>query len=314
MSSEALAQSLLITSRLIWYIGALGVIGASSFRLFVLDDSSHGGLHRRTMRFGLLAAAVLLVGVCVRLYAQAYASFGVEESLTSELLIATAVDLPPWSTGWQLQSAAGLIALAGFAWSSIVPAGTRTITAAAALAVALSAPLTGHAVSQPGSPIAPVVLQAAHVAGAGAWLGTLLVLLAVGVRGRDPFPDYAALVGAFSPVALSAAAVLFASGAITTVLYLEAVSQLWSTAYGRTLGAKVLLAAGGVATVGYVNWRYVRPRLSAPEGSPLLRRMVAVELALALVTLTVTALLVGMPQPGHDAAVARGVAGIGAEE
>ena len=45
MSSEALAESLLVASRLIWYLGALGVIGACSFRLFVLERTS-GSPHR----------------------------------------------------------------------------------------------------------------------------------------------------------------------------------------------------------------------------------------------------------------------------
>jgi copper transport protein len=298
MSSEGLAESLLVASRVIWYIGALGVIGACSFRLFVLDDESDRTQHLRTTRFGLLAALVLLLGAGARLYAQAYVSFGLDEPLTTALLVATALELPPWSTGWQLQAAAALFTLAAFAWSAVGSAGTRMIVTAAAVSVALSAPLTGHAVSQPGSPIAPVVLQAAHVAGAGAWLGTLLVLLVVGIRDRDPLPDHAEMVAAFSRVALGGAAVLFTSGALTTLLYLETVSQVWTTAYGRVLGAKVLLAAAGVAAVGFVNWRYVRPRLSAPGGSRMLRRMVIVELTLALVTLTLTALLVGMPQPG----------------
>lgn len=312
MSSEALAESLLVASRLIWYLGALGVIGACSFRLFVLERTS-GSPHRRTTRFGLVAATVLVLGVAGRLYAQAYASFGLDEPLTTALLIVTALELPPWSTGWQLQASVALLTVAGFAWSSVGSTGMRSISAAMVLAVALSAPLTGHAVSQPGSPIVPVVLQAIHVAGAGAWLGTLLVVLAVGVR-HDPLADHTALVAAFSPVALGAAALLFASGAITAVFYLEAVSQLWTTPYGRTLGAKVLLAAAGVAAVGFVNWRYVRPRLSAPGGSRLLRRMVAVELTLALVTLMVTARLVGMPQPGHDQAAASGVDLVAGEE
>ena len=314
MSSEGLAQSLLVASRLIWYVGVIGVIGACTFRLFVLDAQSGGSLHRRSTRFGLLASVVLLLGLGARLYAQAYVSFGLDEPLTTALLVATALELPPWSTGWQLQAGAALFTLGGFAWPAAGPAGTRLIVTAAAVSVALSAPLTGHAVSQPGSPIAPVALQAAHVAGAGAWLGTLLVLLVIGLRDRDPLADHTDLVAAFSPVALGGAALLFTSGALTTLLYLEAVSQIWATAYGRMLGAKVLLAAAGVAAVGYVNWRWVRPRLSAPGGSRVLRRMVIVELTLALVTLTLTALLVGMPQLEEDSALASAVDAIGLEE
>jgi hypothetical protein len=81
MSDDAFAELLLIASRLLWYGGCLGVIGASAFRILILPAArlNSRSLDRATATAGLAGAAVLLAGVFARLYAQAYVSFGLEE-------------------------------------------------------------------------------------------------------------------------------------------------------------------------------------------------------------------------------------------
>ncbi|MBA3885727.1 MAG: CopD family protein [Acidobacteria bacterium] len=307
MSADPFAEFLLIASRLLWYAGILGVIGASAFRLFILPAVRLDAptLDRATATAGIAGAAILLAGVLARLYAQAYVSFGLDEPLTAELLWIVATDLPPWSTGWMVQFAASVFSLAAFGRARTGSPAAWTLASLAALAVAATAPLTGHAVAQADWYTLPIVLQATHVLAAGAWIGGLFVMVAVGLSGlaRHPSSDsaqVAALVNAFSPFALGGAALLVLTGVGTTVLYLHTVADLWATWYGRTLMVKIA-AMAGVAVAGFVNWQHVRPRLSRAAAADVLRRTATIELLLALAALAITAVLVGLPQPGDVA-------------
>jgi putative copper export protein len=305
VSDDAFAEFLLIASRLLWYGGCLGVIGSSAFRVLILPAARlpSQSLDRATATAGVAGAAILLAGVLARLYAQAYVSFGLEEPLTLELIWIVATDLPPWSSGWLAQLAAAVFSLLAFAAAR---GGSRTgwaLASVAALAVAGSAPLTGHAVAQADWYTLPIALQAVHVLGAGVWIGGLFVMVAAGVSvlTRQPSPGtapVAALVNAFSPFALGGAALLALTGVVTTVLYLHTVSDLWTTRYGLTLLLKVAVVTT-VAGAGYVNWQHVRPQLSSPGGGDTLRRTATIELLLALAVLMITAVLVGLPQPGE---------------
>lgn len=304
MSGDALADVLLVASRLLWYAGCLGVIGACAFRLLVSPASDHQAsqLNRAAATAGVTAAAVLLAGLAARLYAQAYVSFGVEEPITTRLLLEVATELPPWSTGWMLQLAAGMSSAAALAAARIGSRPAWLAASLAAVAVAASVPLTGHAVAQARWYRLPLALQAAHVLGAGVWIGGLFVLTVVAVARRGPAPPggplaLPALVRAFSPLALGGAGLLAMTGAVTAFLYLGALPDLWMTTYGLTLLLKVALF-GGVVLMGFVNWQRVRPRLTRAGGADVLRQTAVVELVLAAVVLAVTALLVGLPQPG----------------
>lgn len=303
MPGETFADVLLIASRLLWYGGCLGVIGAAASRLLVLPAAglTAPSLDRAAATAGLGGAAILLAGVLARLYAQAYAAFGLDEPLTAELLWIVATDLPPWSTGWMIQFAGAVFSLAAFGAARGGSRAGWALASVAALAVAGSAPLTGHAVAQADWYTLPIALQAAHVLGAGVWIGGLFVMVAAGVSvlarhssaGTAPV---AALVNAFSPFALGGAALLALTGVVTTVLYLHTVSDLWTTRYGLTLLLKIALVAA-VAGAGYVNWQHVRPQLSSPGAGDVLRRTATIELLLALAVLAITAVLVGLPQP-----------------
>jgi putative copper export protein len=217
MSGDAVADGLLVASRMLWYAGLVGVIGASAFRLSVswAANGATAELGREAATTGLAAAAALLSGLLARLYAQTYAAFGVEERVTAALLLEVAVDLPPWSTGWMFQFAAAGISLPALI---VARAGRRqgwAVAYVAAIALAASAPLTGHAVAQAEWYVLPVVLQASHVLGAGLWIGGLFVLLVVGVAraGRLRPQVLAALVNAFSPLALCGAGLVALTGA-----------------------------------------------------------------------------------------------------
>jgi copper transport protein len=154
-----------------------------------------------------------------------------------------------------------------------------------------------------------------HVLAMSAWMGGLLALLVVlpAATRRLEAPDRTRLLAAclrrFSPLALASVAVLLASGAYQSILYLESLGDLIGSAFGRAILIKIGLIIV-LIRLGALNLRRNRPELDrlAAEGAPaggagrLLRRAVQAEVALIAVVLGVTAALTSYPPPGAEAA------------
>ena len=147
-------------------------------------------------------------------------------------------------------------------------------------------------------------VNAIHILAASTWLGTLLVLTAIGIRGvirshtsgQQRAELVADLVNSFSPLALTSAAVVGITGLTTAWLHLKRLSALWTTSYGIALIVKLILVAI-VVTMGAWNWRRVRPSLG-DEGSELtIRRSATMELTFAALVLLATSVLVTLPSP-----------------
>ena len=147
-------------------------------------------------------------------------------------------------------------------------------------------------------------VNAVHILAASTWLGTLLVLTMIGIRGviksaaagQQRAELVYDLVNSFSPLALTAATIVGISGLTTAWLHLKRVSSLWTTSYGLTLIVKLILV-GIVVALGAWNWRRVRPSLG-DEGSELtIRRSATMELTFAALVLIATSVLVTLPSP-----------------
>jgi putative copper export protein len=296
-------------SRWLAYVGVLALIGACGFqwlarRGFRAGKPGESELADRLIdgcrRAGVVAAALLLVGLAGRLYGQVLGFLDPGEPLTGEV-VRTIVGSSRWGTGWALQLATALAALA-----ALLAAGRRRIgwivATVAVAAVALATPLTGHAMAGTWGPVAGESLHLLHLAAGGAWLGTLLVLLLVGYPALGPLEPTARaaalqrLVGLFSRVAMVGAGAAVAVGLVLTWSYVGSVAGLWSTSYGRALLVKVGLLVG-VAALGAYNWRRVQPVLDRPEGASRLRRSGGLELLLGALLLAATAVLVALPAP-----------------
>jgi copper transport protein len=145
-----------------------------------------------------------------------------------------------------------------------------------------------------------VALDALHVLGAGAWLGTLVVVMLAGVPAamrlerEERGGAVADLVAYFSPAALLFAGIVAATGVTAALLHLPTVSALWTSPYGQALLFKLgaLVPLIGVAAF---NWRRVRPRLGDTAATRTLQRSAAAEIAIAAVVLLITAVLVATP-------------------
>ncbi|HWF86677.1 MAG TPA: CopD family protein, partial [Vicinamibacterales bacterium] len=99
---------------------------------------------------------------------------------------------------------------------------------------------------------------------------------------------------------LAGAATLMLTGAIAASIYLGSLPSLWSTWYGRTLSAKLLVFIG-VASCGYANWRRLhRPsRQERGAGADVHQApsLIWLEVALATAVIVITAVLTELEHP-----------------
>lgn len=301
---------LYVAIRWLTFIGLLGVLGAMAFRLVLLLMARQrlpacAALSEpatdRTARLGAWMVALVLVAAFLRLIAQSYALHGGTE-VWNPALLGTLIADTIWGWGWLVQLGGAMLALAGFLLVRSNRATGWIVAGAGALLLAMSPGLSGHAVSAERFGVIPVITDTAHVIGAGGWLGSLLVMLVVGIPSamhmdkRDRPQAVAALVNAFSPTALFFAGLTVATGVFAAWLHIGVISGLWESAYGRILLVKLGVLTGVFATGAY-NWLRVRPALGNDAATSRLRRSATFEIAIAIIVLVVTAVLVATPPP-----------------
>jgi len=143
-----------------------------------------------------------------------------------------------------------------------------------------------------------------HSLAAALWIGTLFVLVVAGLAAllrHEPTRERrgaiaADMVNGFSPLALTMGMIVVVFGLITAWRHLHVLSNLWSTPYGYTLIAKLVLV-GIVFALGAWNWRRQRPTLGTAEAATSIRSSATMELVFATLVLLVTAVLVSLPAP-----------------
>jgi copper transport protein len=289
------------------FIALTLLLGTLGFRLLLLprlrlESAVALDVRRRVWRTAAFAVLALVSAVVVRLWLESAALHGTERALDRGLL-SFMLTGTSWGRVWIVQ--AWLLGLFAAAVAAARPARDRFalfIAVPAALGLAAIPALSGHAADTTGSGILVVINDTLHVAAAGAWLGTLAMIGVAAVPAltrADTAPErpIADMIERFSPLALTAAAVLILSGVVNSLLHFGSLGQLVSTAYGRTLLIKLALVIGVLATGAY-NWRRLRPRLGGAGSVPWLRRNIVLELTFALAVFAATAYLTGLPRPG----------------
>lgn len=321
---------LYVAIRWLQYTAMVIVIGAVAFRLCVVgmlrrarvvthgaDAPVLGDASRGAARAGLWATGALGVTALLRLYAQSYALHGAA-AVFDGAFVGAMLSRTVWGWGWLLQVAGVATAAAGFAaarrvWrASASHAGTAsgaavapdrggwTLAALGAAALAVVPALSGHAASVPRYKPLAILADALHVTGAAGWLGSLLLVVGVGLPAamrlgeRERGPAVADFVNAFSPTALVFAGLTAATGVFAAWMHLGALPALWQTTYGKTLLLK-LAVLSVVAGTGAYNWLRVRPALGNVAGAHRIRRSATVELMVSAVVLLITAVLVATP-------------------
>lgn len=293
--------------RWLTFSGLLVVIGVVSFALLVLPSlrrrdpslraEALGRARARAASIGLIAGGFLAAALVLRLFAQSAALHGSDAAWVGELT-GFMLTRTLWGWGWILQAigTAGLVL--GLWLTRKGRASGWGIAAVATVGLAATPALSGHAAAT--SALA-VLSDSLHVLAAGGWLGTLLLIMVVGLpvllhTTEARTVAAASLLGAFSPVALSFATVLTLTGVYAAWLHLPDIPALWSSAYGRTLLLK-LAALSVVFATGAYNWLRAKPVLEKSGDLRPLKRSAGVELTVGVLVLVITAALVATPPP-----------------
>jgi copper transport protein len=181
-----------------------------------------------------------------------------------------------------------IVALAGVLLAALARARPKLVAPALVvpLALLLAPTFAGHAYrAWDGRPIS-IAADIVHIAAAGFWTGGVLQLVLLLRTGEDE-----RAVRRFSLFALPAVVLIAGSGLARALVELTAVSQLWSTGYGRAILAKTVLFAV-LIVLGWMS----RNALGDPAR---LRRSVRVELVLLLLVVVAVAVLTSL-RPGRD--------------
>jgi copper transport protein len=188
---------------------------------------------------------------------------------------------------------ASAVAATGAAAAAIAVADRSATPFALVLAVVLVPVPTvaGHALD-PGRSWIEVPFDLLHVLASAVWIGGLFALALVVPREGAPPEVRRAAIRRFSKLALASVLVLAATGAGRALAELSAVSQLWTTAYGRSILAKTALFAVLVG-LGSLS------RARVLGGVERLRKLVLVELVLVLGVVVAVAVLTSL-RPGRS--------------
>jgi len=278
-------------TELVQFVGYFLAIGAVGFRFGVVrrtrgisDEAKEILRADKAAVFGMIG--VLLIGLA--LVGGPYINAITHNKTFAE-------SLPKNLSAFEFKLAMLALALVGFALVRVASSVGWTLAAIGILFAVLQPIYTGKLSGK---------VNAVHILAASTWLGTLLVLTMIGIRGviksaaagQQRAELVYDLVNSFSPLALTAATIVGISGLTTAWLHLKRVSSLWTTSYGLTLIVKLILV-GIVVALGAWNWRRVRPSLG-DEGSELtIRRSATMELTFAALVLIATSVLVTLPSP-----------------
>lgn len=277
---------------LIRFVGSFLAIGAIGFRFGIVRRIRGMSDEARTILRADNAALIGILGVLLLAL----------NTLGGPYLTAIADNksfaeaLPKNLNPFEFKLAMLAVAFIGFALVRAVRSFGWTLAAIGVLFVILQPLYTGRSLSGK--------VNAVHILAASTWLGTLLVLALVGIRGliRSPASGIqraelvADLVNSFSPLALSASAIVAITGATTAWLHLKRISALWTTSYGIALLVKLVLVLI-VVVLGAWNWKRVRPSLGTEGTEHVIRRSATMELTFAALVLLATSVLVTLPSP-----------------
>ncbi len=326
------AGPLAVATRFLVLVGVLGTAGLALCRWLIMappwrtggiappGEGDPGAVHAaaamaapaaiaRWWSAWWLLLAAWLIGLIVALPVQADAVGGQWGALLGD---------SRWGTAWIVLVVLGAAAAAaGVALrrSDVVPAAPLPRALALGLpGIAGAAVLSwsGHAASGPDAGLG-VVLDAVHGWATAIWLGGLVMLLALAspllaaLGPVDRVRIGAGIVVRFSAVAITAVVLIVVTGVYRALAEVPSLSDLWTTAYGAALLAKLGVFALMLALAAW-NRMVLHPRLeraalgSAPPGArdglAALAASIRAEVALGAVVMALVAVMVGLMPPG----------------
>jgi len=274
-----------IIAKAVGYGAALLAMGGPLFVL--VFRSSFNDVQQLARKVAVIAALIGLAVLVLR--------FGIRAARISGMGLSGAVD--PMMLGFVWDSPLGAAAIWRGAGELLVVAllirGIVGLSAGliGALLIAVSYTFVGHSLGDPRWLLASLLTL--HLLAAAFWIGALLPL-----RHAVGQPEGARLLHRFGNVASLTVALLVVVGLIFAWLMTGSFSNLLSTAYGKTLLAKLGVVSGLMALAALNKWRFV-PALASgtPAAVPHLRRSIQIEAIAVLLILMATATLTSITTP-----------------
>ena len=274
-----------IIAKAVGYGSALLAMGGPLFVL--VFRSSSNDVRQLARKVAVIAALIGLAVLALR--------FGIRAARISGMGLSGAVD--PMMLGFVWDSPLGTAAIWRGAGELLVVAllirGVVGLSAGliGALLIAVSYTFVGHSLGDPRWLLASLLTL--HLLAAAFWIGALLPL-----RHAVGQPEGARLLHRFGNVASLTVALLVVVGLIFAWLMTGSFSNLLSTAYGKTLLAKLGVVSGLMALAALNKWRFV-PALASgtPAAVPHLRRSIQIEAIAVLLILMATATLTSITTP-----------------
>ena len=274
-----------IIAKAVGYGAALLAMGGPLFVL--VFRSSSNDVRQLARKVAVIAALIGLAVLALR--------FGIRAARISGMGLSGAVD--PMMLGVVWDSPLGAAAIWRGAGELLVVAllirGIVGLSAGliGALLIAVSYTFVGHSLGDPRWLLASLLTL--HLLAAAFWIGALLPL-----RHAVGQPEGARLLHRFGNVASLTVALLVVVGLIFAWLMTGSFSNLLSTAYGKTLLAKLGVVSGLMALAALNKWRFV-PALASgtPAAVPHLRRSIQIEAIAVLLILMATATLTSITTP-----------------
>lgn len=302
---EADAASSLTNSlaRTFSFVGLLALIGATTFRTLVLprarglDPDLAASMGRRAAILGLAASVLVILTALARILLESEMMSGVPGMQAMSMTDMTMHTR--WGFALQLELGTALVALISLAFATRRSRGAWSVASISAIVLAVTPALAGHAAASPRFTSLLIGSDFLHVLGGASWLGSLLCVMLIGIpisftlEGAERWQPVAALVNAFSPVALFSASIVVVSGVIASLVHVQHLAAIWRTAYGQVLLTKLALVALTLM-MGAYNFRRVQPQLVRQEGTTRLRQSATIELSLGFLILLVTGFLTGI--------------------
>ena len=277
--------------QLLQFVGYFLAVGAVGFRFGIVRQIRGMSDEAKAILRADNAALLGLIGVVLLLFS--YLGGPYIDSVTHHKTFAES--LPKNLPQFEFRMTMLAFALMGFLLVWVASSAGWMFAAIGILLAVLQPVYTGRFSSK---------VNAVHISAASTWLGTLLVLMVIGIRGvarsnaasTQRAELVADLVNSFSPLALVAATIVAITGVTTAWLHLKRVSSLWTTSYGVALDVKLFFVLI-VVILGAWNWRRVRPSLGVEGSEQTIRRSARMELTFAAFVLITTSVLVTLPSP-----------------
>ncbi len=277
------------------YVALVIVIGAVGLRWLLLPRSSITGparerIERAAAGSAMLATVAVLITVPARVALQLLDFLEPGEPWRPALnAILTATQSGSAALLQMVWATAALLAF------SVAKTGRVRGWRAATFAVvvlAMTPGMGGHPAAAE-QPVFAMTVATLHVLAAGAWIGTLFHLWKAAHAADEA--ETRSLISAFHRVAMSAAGLLLLTGLYAALTMLPTFGDLFTSAWGRLLLAKLALVAA-VAGFGAWHWRAAEARI-ASLGTLSVGRSIGLELSIALGVLLVTGFLAGTSPP-----------------